>query len=55
MKKFKLIIFIIIAGIWGFFQVKLFPTKDFGYFYIITSFIGGCVIGCIYSKFFDND
>lgn len=59
MRKFSIIlallIAIIISGLWGYFQVKLFPVKEFGYLYIFTSFIGGYVIGYIFSKFFlDN-
>ena len=59
MRKFSIIlallIGIIISSLWGYFQVKLFPVKEFGYLYIVTSFIGGYLIGYVFSKFFlDN-
>ena len=41
--------------IWGYLQVKLFPVKDFEYLYILTSAIGGYIIGYSLSKIFlDN-
>jgi hypothetical protein len=58
MKKLSIIFIILIAliisALWGYFQVKLFPVKDFGYLYIFTSFIGGYMIGYIISKLFLN-
>lgn len=59
MRKFSIIlallIGIIISSLWGYFQVKLFPVKEFGYLHIVTSFIGGYLIGYVFSKFFlDN-
>lgn len=51
---FIIIIAIIISGIWGYFQVKLFPIETFGYLYIFTSFIGGYLIGYLVSNFILN-
>jgi len=51
MKIFTIIILIVISGIWGYYQIKLFPPKNFGCLYIFTSFAGGYCIGYLGSKF----
>ena len=36
---------IILGGIWGWFQVDLFPMEKFGVLFILTAAIGGLTIG----------
>ena len=55
MKILTIILIIIISGIWGYFQFKIFPTEQFGYLNIFTSFIGGYIIGYIGAKLFLNN
>jgi len=41
MKKLSIILIlliaIIISGLWGYFQVKLFPVEQYGYLFIFTN------------------
>lgn len=48
MKTFiPIIITIILAAIWGYSQHLLFPYEKYGNLILLTSFIGGCIIGFI--------
>lgn len=47
-----LILIILISGLWGYFQVKLFPFEKFGYLYMFTALINGGIIGHIGNKIF---
>lgn len=54
MKIFIIIIAIVVSGIWGHFQPYLFPSEKYGYLWLLTSFIGGCLIGYLVSNFILN-
>ena len=55
MKKNIIIIMlmILLSGLWGFLQLTIFPFENFGFLYLITSIIGGGIIGIILSKFME--
>jgi len=57
MKTIIMCLTVAIASIWGWYQPVLLPYEKFGILFIVTAFVGGCIIGKIgieFTKAFDD-
>jgi hypothetical protein len=51
-----IILGVLTGGLWGWIQPTIFPIEKFGYLFMLTSFVGGMLIGyliCLIIDYFD--